>query len=379
MIRKTIRRGASTALAAAAVLALAGCGRDGEAAESKAAADAANAGVVVGSENVFVASADEIGTGPVISGTLTAEREAQVRAEMPGVVLSVSAEKGQPVSAGQVLARIDDAALRDAVISGESQVRSAELAVQQARRDVERNQTLAAAGAVADRDLELARNNLSAAQAQLAGARAQLSNARQQLSKTIVRAPIGGIVSDRPVSAGSAVQPGAALFTVIDPGSMRLEGSVPAPQLAEVRVGAPVRFTVTGYPGQTFQGTVRRINPAADPATRQVPVTVSIPNAEGRLVAGLFAEGRVQAQARQGIVVPASAVDERGVQPTVLRLRNGVAETVAVTLGVRDSETDRVEITGGINPGDTLLIGAALGTTPGTRVTVRAAAAAPAR
>jgi multidrug efflux pump subunit AcrA (membrane-fusion protein) len=78
---------------------------------------------------------------------------------------------------------------------------------------------------------------------------------------------------------------GAPLFTVVDPRSMRLEGSVPAADLGALRIGAPVRFTVSGYPGRTFDGTIQRINPAADPVTRQVPVVVSIPNDGGVLVA----------------------------------------------------------------------------------------------
>ena len=364
-----------TAGALALVLALPACGSDGQAAEQPKAAEAA---VTLGPENVYVVVAEEIATGPALSGSLRAEREAIVNAEIGGVVQGVFAEKGQPVRAGQVLARIDAAAIRDQVLSAQSAVRSAEQQVTTAQRNVERNQTLAAAGAVADRDVETARNTLAGAQAQLANARAQLSSAQEQLGKTTVNAPISGIVSDRPVSAGSVVQMGGPLFVIVDPGSMRLEASVPAAELGQVRIGAPVRFTVTGYPGQTFTGTVQRINPAADPVTRQVPVIVSIPNAQGTLVSGLFAEGRVQAQARQGIVVPAAAVDERGVQPVVVRLNGGKAERVTVTLGVRDAETDRVEITGGVNAGDTLLVGAALGTTPGTRVTVRAAGAAPA-
>ena len=366
----TIRKGALLALA----VALAGCGRDGQAAEGAAAKR--DEAVVIGPENVYVVAAEEIASGPAVSGSLAAEREARVNAEAGGVVTGVFAEKGQAVRAGQVLARIDDSALRSQVLSAQSAVRSAEQAVELAARNVERNQTLEAAGAVATRDLEMARNQLAAAQAQLAGARAQLANAQKMAEKTTVTAPISGIVSDRPVSAGSVVSMGMPMFVVVDPGSMRLEGSVPAGDLGAVRIGAPVRFTVTGYPGQTFTGTVARINPAADPVTRQVPVIVSIPNAQGALVSGLFAEGRVQAESRQGITVPASAVDERGVQPAVVRLRGGRAERVNVTLGVRDPETDRVEVTSGIAAGDTLLIGAAVGTTPGTPVTVRGAAAA---
>lgn len=359
--------------AVALALVLGACGGDGEAAEKPKDATAT---VTIGAENVYVVVAEEIATGPQLAGSLAAEREAKVNAEIAGLVQGVYAEEGQPVRAGQVLARIDAVAIRDQVLSGQSAVRSAEQQVALARRNVERNETLAAAGAVADRDLETARNTLAGAQAQLANARAQLSSAQEQQGKTTVNAPISGIVSERPVSTGSVVQMGGPLFTIVDPGSMRLEASVPAAELGQVSVGAPVRFTVTGYPGQTFTGTVQRINPAADPVTRQVPVIVSIPNAQGTLVSGLFAEGRVQAEARQGIVVPAAAVDERGVQPQVVRVRNGVTERVPVTLGVRDSETDRVEITGGVAAGDTLLVGAALGTSPGTRVTVRAGGAA---
>lgn len=375
-----MKRAMSTVAAPVAALALAfgaaACGGGGG--ETPEAQAKAPEGVVVGAENVVVVSAEEIAAGPSLSGTLVAEQEAQVRAEMGGQVLQVMADQGQGVSRGQVLARIDDTAMRQQLISAQSAVRSADQAVDLARRNVERNQTLAAAGAVADRDLELARNQLASAQSQLAAARAQLSQVQEQLSKSTVRAPIGGVVSARAVTTGDVVQPGGALFTVIDPGSMRLEASVPAADLGQVRVGAPVRFTVTGYPGQTFTGTIRRINPAADPTTRQVPVTVSIPNTGGNLVSGLFAEGRVQAEARQGVAVPASAVDERGVQPTVLKLVAGKAQRAPVTLGVRDPETDRVEITSGVAAGDTLLVGAALGTTPGTRVTVRTSGAAPA-
>jgi RND family efflux transporter MFP subunit len=356
-------------------LALGACGSPGEAAEGEKA-KAANDAVVLGPEAVYVVQAEEISSGPALSGTLKADREAQVRAEVGGTVLSVHADQGQTVGSGQVLARVDAAALREQYVSAQSAVRSAEQTVSVAARNVERSQTLNAAGALADRDLEAARNQLAGAQSQLAGARAQQAAAQRQLSRTSVRSPIAGVVAARPVNAGDVIAPGAPLFTVVDPGSMRLEGSVPAADLGQVRQGATVRFTVTGYPGQTFTGTVSRINPSADPVTRQVPVYVTIPNGGGTLVSGLFAEGRVQAQARQGIAVPASAVDERGVQPSVLRLANGKAERVPVTLGARNAETDRVEITSGISAGDTLLVGAALGTTPGTRVEVRAAGAA---
>lgn len=359
------RAGAAALAVAVAVLASA-CGGTTEAAS--AARDEA---VLVGPENVAVAVAEEIGSGPSLSGTLSADREAQVRAEVGGQVLEVMAEPGQAVRAGQALARLDDTGIRDGHASARSAVAAARAQLETAARNAERVRSLAAAGAVAERDVEAAANVVSGAQAQLAAARAQLAQAEKLLARTVVRAPIAGVVSARPVSAGDVVQPGMPLFTVIDPASMRLEGSVPASELAALRPGVPVRFTVTGYPGRAFEGTVRRVSPAADPATRQVPVVVTIPNAGGALVAGLFAEGRVRAGTRTGIVVPHQAVDERGVGPSATRLRGGVAERVPVTLGVRDTERDVVEVVSGLAAGDTLLVGAALGTSPGTSVRVR--------
>jgi RND family efflux transporter MFP subunit len=291
-----------------------------------------------------------------------------------GQVLAVYADQGQAVRAGQALARIDAAAIRDAATSAATGVASAQTTLEVARRNYERAQTLNQAGAMSDRDLEAARAQLSQAQAQAAGARSTQASARKQLGNTEVRSPITGVVSMRPVSAGDIVQPGTQLFTVVDPHSMRLEASVPADQLGELRLGSTVRFTVNGYPGRTFTGTVQRISPAADPQTRQVPVVVTIPNEGGTLVAGLFAEGRVESQVRQGMMIPANAIDERGVTPTVLRLKGGKAERVAVQTGVRDPDSERVEVTGGLAPSDSVLVGPALGTAPGTPVRITAAA-----
>ena len=168
------------------------------------------------------------------------------------------------------------------------------------------------------------------------------------------------------------VTPGSAVATVVDPASMRLEGSVPAEQVASLRVGAAVQFRVNGYPDRVFTGKVDRINPTADPATRQVRVYVSIPNEGGALVGGLFAQGRVATSSRMSTTAPLSAVDDRGTAPTVMRLAKGRAERVTVKTGLRDPETDRVELLAGVAPGDTLLIGAAQGLTAGTAVKVTA-------
>ena len=328
--------------------------------------------MLVGPENVTVVKAEQIRTGPAISGSLMPERQATIRAEMSGAVLRTYAEAGQPVRAGQALAQIDASVVRDQALSARSVVTTAESSYEIAKRDLSRTETLERAGAIAEREVERSKNQLLAAQAQLSNARAQLANVQKMLDKASVQAPFSGTVSQRQVNAGDVVSPGGALFTIMDPGSMQLEATLPAAQLGQVRIGMPIEFKVNGYPNRTFTGRITRINPAADPVTLQVKVVAAIPNAGNTLVGGLFAEGRVTTETKIAPMVSLSAVNESGLRPTAVRLRNGKIEKVEVGLGIRDAAAETVEITSGLAPGDTVLLGAARGISPGTPVKVSA-------
>lgn len=348
----------------AALISLAACGRKPEVVATEATV------VLVGPEAVTVTELSMLSTGPALSGTLVAERTAAIRAEVSGQVMAILHEPGDRVGAGAVLARIDDRAIVDAWLGARSGVTQAELAADIAKRDLERAMKLSAVGAIADRDTENARRASLASQAQLEDAKARLAQAQKLRDATVVKAPYAGIVAERTVNAGDIVAPGAPLFTVVDPATMRLEANIPASQLGSVRRGAPVTFSVTGYPDRRFTGTISHIAPSADATTRQVRVIARIPNAGSGLVAGLFAEGRVSSTVREALTAPQAAVDLRGIRPVVARLKGGKVERVEVTLGVRDDATERVEITAGVARGDTLLVGAALGITPGTPLKV---------
>lgn len=336
------------------------------------AADATNAQLTVGTENVAIAHIGTVTNGPAISGSIEPELDATIRAQVSGSVLSTSAEVGQSVRKGQQLAQLDAAGLQDAFLSARSAVASAQATNDVAQRNLARSQTLLQAGAIAQRDLETAQTQASSAAAALSDARARLAAAQKNFENTRIVAPFRGVVSAKSVSPGDVVQPGGALYTVVDPTTMRLEASVPSDQLALVHVGTDVTFDVTGIPGREFTGRVTRVSPAVDPTTRQVQIIVSIPNAGHLLVAGLYANGRISSSTRQGVVVPNAAVDLRMQRPAVLRIKNGKVERVDVTVGLHDPSTETVEIASGVQPGDTLLLGAAQGITPGTPVRVAA-------
>lgn len=323
----------------------------------------------IGAENIAVARQDTLRSGPAISGMLIADREARLRAELSGAVLQTLVDAGQRVSAGTVLGRLDDATVRDAVISARSGVAQATIASEQAARELQRAKVLVAAGAIAERDVEGAERAAVGAQAQLDEAKARLSGAEKGLANATIRAPFAGIVAEKSVSPGDIVSPGSALFTVIDPRSLRVEASVPAGALGDVRVGAAVTFTVNGI-DRILHGRITRVSPMVDPQTKQVKILATVPNDANALVAGLFVEGRVTSEKRLGTLVPESAVDQTGIVPNVMRVRGGKVEKVEVQLGVRDEAAERIEVTSGIARGDTVLLGNARGISVGAAVVV---------
>jgi len=370
-MRQTVRFGVTCALALGVGLAASACGSESNAAPPPAQPPTVN----LAAQNVVTIQVGKLSSGPVISGQLTPAREASVRAEVGGSLVSLTVDRGDAVSAGAQIARVSSRDLESARASAEAAVKSADTALSVAKSEAQRTDALVKGGALAARDLEQANNAVSMSQAQSAAAVARLRSVEQQLADTIIKAPFAGVVSERPASVGDVVAPGTPILTIIDPSSMRLEASVPSDQIAAVRVGATVDFTVRGYPQEKFAGRIERVSPSADAVTRQVPIFVTIPNKQQRLVAGLFAEGRLQRESKTALVVPQTAVNENSGPPWVLRVQDGKAQKVEVTVGLRDEQTERLELTKGVVAGDLLLVGAAQGMTPGTPLRVRAQAA----
>ncbi len=357
-----------TAALTAIAATLAACG--GASPEATAGAEATPAVVQLAPEQVATASVADITSGPFVSGQLTPARESTVRAQIGGPLVSLTVDRGQAVRANAVIGRIAARDLDDAMASAQVGVKSAENSLTVAKSESARTESLVKGGALAPRDLEQARNMVSSAEAQLAAARAREKAVWQQLDDTIVRAPISGVVSERPASAGDIVSEGTPIVTIIDPSSLRLEAAVTSDQVSLVRPGAKVRFRIRGLANEVVTGTIDRLSPTADPITRQVTIFVTLPNTGGRLISGLFAEGRVDAETRRGVIVPIGAVDETGPTATVTRIRDGKAERVTVTLGIRQSEAELIEVRSGVAEGDVLILGAAKTLAPGTPVRV---------
>lgn len=333
---------------------LAACSR-GPNADAKAASPVAAPTLLVAPEDVVTLKPSAVAAGPLITGTIQPDRRADLRAEVSAVVLAVHKESGQAVKRGDLLVRLDDTSIRDTLISAQEAERAAGQAFDQAQRQLQRLNTLRASGMVTAQQLEDAEIRRNSTQSDLSAAKARVAQARQQLQRTEVRAPFDGIVSERKASAGDTAQIGKELVKVMDPRSLRFEGLVSSDAIQSVRAGQSVSFRVNGYGSQEFAGRIRLVSPTANPATRQVEVLVDIAGEAPARLAGLYAEGRVEASSAMALVIPASALVREGDKAWAWRVDGNALRKVALTVGDRDPRRGDYVVLGGLADGDRLL------------------------
>ncbi len=345
-----LRRICTILLAGLLAVFASGCAKGPEAAQT-----AAPAPLLIAPEDVLTIRDSAVSSGPTITGSIQPERRADLRAEVPAIVLKVLKENGDAVRRGDLLVQLDDTAIRDGLGSAEAASRAASQAYEQAQRQFERMKTLRASGMASTQqveDAEIRRNNT---QSDMEAARARVVSARQQMQRTEVRAPFDGVVSERKVSAGDTAQIGKELLKVIDPTSMRFEGLVSADHVGEVQSGQAVSFRVNGYGDEEFAGRVRRVNPAANPTTRQVEVLVDFVGPKQPKLAGLYAEGRLETQSHRSLTIPASAVVRDGDKASAFRVKENRLQRVALAIAERDPRTGDYIVASGLAEGDQVI------------------------
>jgi membrane fusion protein, multidrug efflux system len=354
-------------LLAASALVLTACNKTPGTA-SAASAPVAERPLLIAPEDLRTLQRQPVAAGPAITGSIQPERKADLRAELSAVVLQVYKENGDAVRRGDLLVRLDDTAIRDGLTSADESVRTSTQAAEQAERQVQRLKTLQAQGMTsmqATEDAEVRRNT---SQSDMAAAKARAVAARQQLQRTEVRAPFDGLVSERKVSNGDTAQMGKELLKVIDPKSMRFEGLVSADRINDVAVGQVVSFRVNGQAQQEFSGTVKRVDPAANPVTRQVEVLVSFAPGNLPKVTGLYAEGRIAAASSMALLIPEASLQITGDTAVAWRVKGDTVNKVAVVLGERDPRRGDYLVKSGLAEGDTVLRNPGTGLKDGQKI-----------
>jgi len=328
----------------------------------------------LGREDIWVAGRSGAAAyGPVLTGSIQAERRADLRAEVGSVVLRVMRDNGEPVKRGELLVKLDDVVIRDSMLSAEEALRAAERSLEGAERTFQRLKSLQAQGMSSVQAMEDSEVRRNMAQSELLAAKARVATARQQLERTEVRAPFDGVLASRKVSAGDTATMGKELVQVIDPASLRLEALVPAERVGELRVGQAVKVRVQGVEPAEREGRIRRIDSVAQPVSRQVAVVVDIAGTAGRagLIAGLYAEGVVDVRAPTVLALPETALVREGNKLSVWLVDGGTLRRQPVTVAPRDARTGLFVVTQGLKAGDQVLRSPGNRPREGQRYTVR--------
>ncbi|MEM9265175.1 MAG: efflux RND transporter periplasmic adaptor subunit [Cyanobacteria bacterium P01_F01_bin.13] len=346
------------------------------------------------------------------TGTVQAFDLLQISPQVSGLqIREVRVRTGDQVSAGQILAVLDDSVLRTQlaqvqadyaqaearVLQAEAEQAQAEANAAEAKANFERNQTLFEKGGISLQELDsrrtqaitareavgVARAAVQSAQANVSSQGAEIRQLETQLNQTVVTAPASGQIAQRQATVGDTSSTGTPLFTMIQDGLLELVIDLPQRQLSAVQVGTPVTVTSSTNERIQLQGAVRSIDPQVDQQTRQAAVNVSLP-ANTDLRTGMFLQAEFMTGQRTGMVLPANAVLPQSDDTfKVFTLSDsGTAEPVLVTVGARLSATanqpERLEVLSGLNQGDRVIVEGASYLQPGDPVSeVSAPFAAP--
>jgi RND family efflux transporter MFP subunit len=276
-----------------------------------------------------------------VVGTVQAKLHATLEAKVSGHIEQLPVELGQRVKDGELVALLDSRDLK-------ARLDQAEASQEQAERNWNRISALFHQQAATRAEYDDAQAQKRVADAAVAGAKAMLGYAK-------IVAPFDGVVTKKWVDMGDLASPGKPLVDIEDPSQLRLQADVPDVIAAHVREGKKLGVRVDALDGE-ITGTVAEISPAADPVTHTFRVKVDLPATPG-LMSGQFARLEVPVGESDALLVPDSAVVERGQMEILFVVVNGHAHLRLVKAGRHIG--DQVEILSGLDAGDVVVVGGA--------------------
>ncbi len=353
-MRKKLKNGVVFALMAATIL-VSGCG-------SKGNLPANDEPKAVPVSTVKVDKAD-ISTKTVITGKITPSSEVMIVPKVGGKVTKVTVDVGSRVRKGDLLVQLDttelNAQLRQAQAAVQLQRESAvqnDIRLQDARNNLTRMESLYKQGAISKQSYEsaLLQYNLlvnTPTQASVQSAQANVDYIKAQIANATITSPVNGEVSVKSIEVGELAGPTSPVITIVDTSKVYVEGVVTENDIPYVKQGQKVKIEIDALGTQSFEGTVTAISPAADPKTKGYQIKVEVPNADGKVKPGMFAEISITTQSKNGVVVvPKEALVSRGDKKYVYVVKDGLAVETEVVTGLEDDT--KCEVVKGLNAGD---------------------------
>ena len=297
-------------------------------------------------------------TVPVSGSVLSPDGPSNVSFLVSGRVMTVGPREGEFVRKGQFLASIDPVDYRLGLSAAEAQLGVANVAFERAEDEYRRMSFLYESKSLAPNDFQKFRAARDAAREQLDQAAANRDVSKKRLSDATLCAPIDGFVTRRAIEPGEMAAAGNPVFGIVRLDPMEAGVAVPETDLGLVRVGQKASVTIPALPGRSFEGMVRIVNVAADPATRTYMVRISIPNPAHLLRIGMVAEARIRGDRKVAMMtLPGDAIvrDPQGATIVFVYFPDkGRVYTKRVETGtVRDRD---VEIKSGLSGDECVII-----------------------
>lgn len=360
-------------------------------AEDKTAVQAVKPPVI----NVIPAIEAEMVASITVTGTIVPRQEVAVGTDVAGlIVLELSADQGDRVKEGDIIARLDKSSLEiqlaqieaqraqaeASIAQSEAQIVDAQIAVRQAQEALDRARALSAKGITSKADFDNATNAYDSANARLNTSRQALVASQSQLQlvaaqkrdvllrieKADVKAPTTGTVLSRNALLGGIVSVNAGpLFRIARDSEFELSANIPEVDLPRLKPDMPVAVRVSGME-QPVAGRVRLISPEITASSRLGAVKISLEHNDA-IRPGNFARAVIELTRRNGVSVPLSAVVYRGPTALVQVVKEGVVDTRKVTLGIRNDRA--VEVLDGLASGEDVVARAGTFVANGDRVT----------
>ncbi len=277
-------------------------------------------------------------------GTLVAVHAVNISAELPGAVRQLGFDSGAFVHRGDLLVKLDTSVEEAQLAAAEADASLAKTSVRRARILREQN-----SNAAADLDAAESRGQQTAANAGVLQA---------TIAKKTIRAPFDGRLGIRQVELGQVLAVGTPIVTLQSVSPIYAEFYLPQQALSDLHTGLKVRMHTDVYPKDSWTGSITTVNPEVDVSTRNIRIRASVPNLDGRLRPGMFANVEVLSDdVRPELVIPATAVIYAPYGDSVFALEQKdkalVARQKFVRLGERRG--DLVAVVTGLNAGETVV------------------------
>jgi RND family efflux transporter MFP subunit len=289
-----------------------------------------------------------------LPGVTRAAQRAKLSFTVPARLVGRPVELGDQVRSGQILAKLDDRQLRNAVRAAEAATAELDVRLAQAGRDQARVQQLVAVQAATTEELEKVTSLAAALTAAREAAEAELQDARQMLDETWLRAPFAGTVTAVLSEPGEWVSPGRPVIELVGSGPVELEVEVPESVVSGLTVGRPVQVELPFADRRQVSGRLQSVSRVANGPGRLFPVVVALPG-KTTVAAGMTAELLLEVHTSAELAVPVQAVLNPGsTSPSLFCARHDRAEEIPVELGRLHG--DLVVVRGRLEPGDPVVV-----------------------